>query len=94
MQLTDIRRMIANIRSSLERNATVDRETATALLEAASNLTRILEQYLCRKEYSRYLLRDTKAALSLAEKLTKSQPGGFVHLTEAELKAAEKIIKV
>jgi len=94
MQLTDIRRMISNIRSSLERNSKIDRELAIALLESASNLTRILEQYLVHKEYQRYLLRDTKSALSLAEKLTKSGPGDYVHLTEAELKAAEKIIKV
>ena len=94
MQLTDIRRTISNIRSSLERNAKIDREIAITLLEAASNLTRILEQYLCGKEYQRYLLRDTKAALSLAEKLTKSQPGEFVHLTAEEFKHAENIIKV
>ena len=94
MYLDSIRQTIATIKSNLTGERNVKTEALIAALEANANLTRIIEQTLSHKEYSRYLLRDTKICLSLAEKLTKTEPGEFVHLTAAELKEAEKIIKV
>ncbi len=99
MNLTDIRRIIANIKTGLTQDPQVSAEALKAVLEATSNLTRVIEtamthRYLDNRQDDRILLRDTKSALSLAEKLTKSQPGEFVHLTAEELKHAEKIIRV
>jgi len=94
MYLDSIRQTIAAIKSNLTGEPNVKKEALIAALEANAKLTRIIEQILRSQVYSRYLLRDTKICLSLAEKLTKSEPGSYVHLTAAELKEAEKIIKV
>lgn len=94
MYLDSIRQTIAAIKSNLTGEPNVKKEALIAALEANAKLTRIIEQILSSKEYSRYLIRDTKESLSLVEKLTKSGPGEIIALTDDEWKALKDLRKL
>ena len=98
MYLDSIRQTIATIKSNLTGESNVKEEaliaSLSASLEANANLTRVIEQTLGNKEYSRYLIRDTKESLSLIEKLTKSDPGEIVALNDDEWKASKELRKL
>jgi len=94
MNLDDIKDQIKRVRAYTSGCHQVPVESLTSALDSISSLCRFIEVAQKHDGGDRYLIRDTKASLSLVEKLSKAEPGEIVLLTAQEHEAATKIIKV
>ena len=85
---------VRTIRKNLEGKQKIEVEVIMPMLNILATLARFIEMSHFQGEGDRYLIRDTKAALSLMEKLTKAGPGDIIQITAEEHKEAERIIKL